>query len=156
MDFMSWEFGAFALSVLIAGAHLGAYIQRQIAAKRALLPNVRPKLWIGSVGRTGEITLQNRMEEDLYITRISANVPLMEQTYKRSENLTSNEIQYIEVERAKDVDWRIEAGKTSTEKFFFKNPTDSSFEVKLMLSSSHGTLRNKSLAIENWTTVSRV
>ena len=144
---ISPEWVAVILTAFGMSAGAGAYLQRRITERRAVTPLIRTRWSAGPKGRSVNITVVNRLNEDLAFSRARAKAAFVVKV--REEGPPDDPvITERSVGQSIQLDWIVEAGKEAS--FWLKlSGTNCPRWIALTVSSSAKTLRCKRLIIND-------
>ena len=140
------EWVAAIAGALGAAGVFGAWIQRQITARRNATPIVRCVWRQGPAGYSAKIEIVNRINEDLQITRAVAPGLFVEDDLLTDNggSIVGSNRRYIESPRLMSVS--VPAGGSAKLAFGVESSAKRRW-IRLSISSSHKTLRNKRLTL---------
>jgi hypothetical protein len=140
------EFASIAIAVLALAVSVFTQWQRRRDIARAALPIVRAEWTSGDAGHAVKITLVNRLDEDLLVSRAEAKARLMKAvtSYDAAGGMVVSEL--IPKSASEPLEWRVLAKDRGVETFRIDG-ADSPRWIRITVSSSNSTLRRKRLVV---------
>lgn len=144
--YISAAWWAVFVPAIVAAAGFGAWVERQLRAKRDAMPIIRCEWKTGSAGFTSNLEIQNRINEDLFITEARAKSDFAWYIYETDAGGSISGHTLHTAPSPRKLDWTVKPLCTS--KFSIAAGGNRRW-IRIKLSSSHRTLRAVWITLED-------